>query len=363
MPIADCRFPISSYSAFGERRCPDAPVARPALRQLAPATVARQWHSALWRACLRVALVCAVLACLPVAYGQSPANPAASAPPGRSGTEWPTFRGDAAQTGNSPSPLAGDLKLLWTYESKELISSTAAIQGGAVYVGTDKGRLLALDLAGGQLKWQYKAQGAIAAAPGVRDGKVFVGDRTGVFHAVNAETGAKAWTYETEGEIISSANFFRHDVLFGSYDNNLYCLSAETGKAEWKFETDYVVHCQPVHRGGLGQERSAASRRERRTASSRERSTAPAVIAGCDSRLRFVAWQRGRRSGGIALSWSRTSPRLRRSTASGSTFHLRPSPALRRLIRVSGPAVLPPAGPRLPGRTTLRPRPSSKANN
>jgi len=302
MPIADCRFPISSYSAFGERRCPDAPVARPALRQLAPATVARQWHSALWRACLRVALVCAVLACLPVAYGQSPANPAASAPPGRSGTEWPTFRGDAAQTGNSPSPLAGDLKLLWTYESKELISSTAAIQGGAVYVGTDKGRLLALDLAGGQLKWQYKAQGAIAAAPGVRDGKVFVGDRTGVFHAVNAETGAKAWTYETEGEIISSANFFRHDVLFGSYDNNLYCLSAETGKAEWKFTTDYVVHCSPCIAEGWA--RSEAPPLVESGVPPLAGSGVPplAVIAGCDSRLRFIDLAKGTESGSIALS-------------------------------------------------------------
>jgi outer membrane protein assembly factor BamB len=194
---------------------------------------------------------------------------------------WPTFRGNAAQTGVAASPLTDRLQLLWTYEAKSPIESTAAIQDGVVYVGTMKGELLAIDLATHKLKWPpYKAKGAIEGAPGIRDGKLFFGDRRGTFHAVNAATGEKLWTFDTSGEIISSANFTGENVLFGSYDHFLYCLSADTGKIVWKFETDAEVHASPCIADGA------------------------VVIAGCDAQLRLIDAANGTQRGILQLSFN-----------------------------------------------------------
>ena len=99
---------------------------------------------------------------------------------------WLTFRGDAAQTGAARSPLADQLDLLWTYEAEDPVESTAAIADGTVYVGTDAGKLLALDLATGTLKWEYTAEDAIRAAPAVRDGRVFVGTERMAFWVLKA---------------------------------------------------------------------------------------------------------------------------------------------------------------------------------
>ena len=50
--------------------------------------------------------------------------------------EWPTFRGNPAQTGVATCDLPDRLVQLWAFESKEPVASTAAIAHGTVYVGT-----------------------------------------------------------------------------------------------------------------------------------------------------------------------------------------------------------------------------------
>lgn len=201
----------------------------------------------------RIALICATALTCRAADREKPAP-------------WPTFRGNAAQTGVAASPIARRLELLWTYEAKAPIESTAAIQDGVAYVGTMKGELLAIALATGKRKWRYQAEGPIAAAPGIRDGKLFFGDKMGIFHAVSAATGEKLWTFEMsrDSQIISSANFIGANVLFGSYDYHLYCLSADTGKLVWKFRTDAEVHSSPCIADGA------------------------VILAGCDAQLRVI---------------------------------------------------------------------------
>src|SRR6266545_7735490 len=61
-------------------------------------------------------------------------------------TNWPQFRGNARLTGVAAA-LPDTLKLKWTYEAGESIESSAAIADGAVFVGSSKGELLAIDLA------------------------------------------------------------------------------------------------------------------------------------------------------------------------------------------------------------------------
>ena len=102
---------------------------------------------------------------------------------------WPQFRGTARLTGVATAAPPATLALKWTYEAGESVESSAAIVDGAVYVGSTKGELLALDLETGKLRWKYATgpNGFIGeSSPAVADGAVFVGDLAGTVHAVSA---------------------------------------------------------------------------------------------------------------------------------------------------------------------------------
>jgi outer membrane protein assembly factor BamB len=166
--------------------------------------------------------------------------------------EWPQFRGNAQLTGVAAGPVPATLKLLWTYDAGEGIQSSAAIAGGAVYVGVESADLLAVDLATGKLRWKYHGQDGIdESSPLVHDGVVYVGDIAGTLHAVRAADGQALWTFKTGSEIRSSPVIDGDRLFIGSYDGNLYCLSVKDGKILWKFTTSSYVHATPAIAGGL----------------------------------------------------------------------------------------------------------------
>src|SRR5262249_53299813 len=70
--------------------------------------------------------------------------------------DWPLFRGNALQTGVSKAKLPDKLEVLWKFETKEAIESTAAIANGVAYVGSFDEHLYAIELASGKEKWKFK---------------------------------------------------------------------------------------------------------------------------------------------------------------------------------------------------------------
>ena len=68
---------------------------------------------------------------------------------------WSQFRGNHSLTGVSQSNVPNSLKQLWTYEAGESIESSAAIVGGTVFVGSQKGELIALSLENGSVYWKF----------------------------------------------------------------------------------------------------------------------------------------------------------------------------------------------------------------
>ena len=103
--------------------------------------------------------------------------------------------------------MPATLKVRWTFEAGDAVESSAAIAGGVAYVGSQKGELLALDLATGKPRWRYKTvEGIGESSPAVSTalGLVFVGDLSGTVHAVRVADGQAAWTFKTKGEVKSS---------------------------------------------------------------------------------------------------------------------------------------------------------------
>ncbi len=212
---------------------------------------------------------------------------------------WSQFRGNHRLTGVSQSAVPRNLKLLWTYEAGESIESSAAIVGGTVFVGSQKGELTALSLENGTVYWKFSTGNPIGeSSPAYSAGVVYIGDLSGWINAVSATDGKKLWAFKTGSEIKSSPVVVGDRVLIGSYDQHLYCLSTRNGSVLWKFRTDGPVHSTPGVSGGN------------------------AFIAGCDEMFRAIRISDGQEVFKISSeAYTGASPAIKDDLAFYGTFN------------------------------------------
>ena len=211
---------------------------------------------------------------------------------------WSQFRGNHSLTGVSESNVPTSLKQLWTYEAGDSIESSAAIVGSTVFVGSQKGELVALNLENGSVYWKFSTGSPIGeSSPAYAGGAVYIGDLGGWLNALNASDGKKLWAFKTNGEIKSSPVVVGDRVLIGSYDEHLYCLSARDGSLLWKFKTNGPVHSTPGVSGGM------------------------AFIAGCDALFRAIRIADGKEVFNVSSgAYTGASPALRSGSAFYGTF-------------------------------------------
>jgi outer membrane protein assembly factor BamB len=212
---------------------------------------------------------------------------------------WSQFRGNPSLTGVSQANVPSSLKLLWTVEAGDSIESSAAIVGSTVFVGSQKGELLSVNLDNGAVYWKYTIDSPIGeSSPAYSNGVVYVGDLGGWFHAVNATDGKKIWAFKTGSEIKSSPVVVGDRVLIGSYDQHLYCLSTRNGSVLWKVKTNGPVHATPGISDGL------------------------AFIAGCDELFRAIRIADGREVFNVSSdAYTGASPAIRGGSAYYGTFN------------------------------------------
>lgn len=235
------------------------------------------------------ALACVLLCLLALSPAKAQETP---------GDNWSQFRGNHQLTGVSQSNVPSSLKQLWTYEAGESIESSAAIVGGTVFVGSQKGELVALSLDNGSVYWKFSTGNPIGeSSPAYGNGAVFIGDLGGWLNALNASDGRKLWAFKTNGEIKSSPVVIGDRVLIGSYDEHLYCLNARNGSLLWKFKTNGPVHATPGISDGM------------------------AFIAGCDEMFRAIRIADGKEVFSVSSgAYTGASPALRSGSAFYGTF-------------------------------------------
>lgn len=185
-------------------------------------------------------------------------DPSASdpTPPSTSqGPDWPMFRGSPTLTGVTSAKLPEKLTLAWAFDTHGPVSSSPAVVGNRVYIGSGSSNLFALNLADGKPAWTFTASGPIEASPLVLDGRVYIGDINTNFYALDATTGRALWTFGLEDKIKSSANWVAtpqgKSILIGGYDFKLYSLNPDTGRTNWVFETGNYINGTPAVGGGL----------------------------------------------------------------------------------------------------------------
>src|ERR1051325_5889376 len=206
---------------------------------------------------------------------------------------WSQFRGNQQLTGVSQSKVPESLKPLWTYDAGDSIESSAAIVGRTVFVGSQKGELVALSLDNGSVYWKFPTGSPIGeSSPAYGNGVVYIGDLGGWLNALSASDGKKLWAFKTNGEIKSSPVVVGDHVFIGSYDENLYCLSARDGKMRWHFKTNGPVHSTPGIADGM------------------------AFIAGCDELFRAIRISDGKEVFNVSsVAYTAASPALREGSA------------------------------------------------
>jgi outer membrane protein assembly factor BamB len=133
-----------------------------------------------------------------------------------------------------------DGRLLWTMETGAPFEAPARFDGDTVYVGSNDGRLYAVELATGKLRWKYDAQQEVGTTPIVAGDLVLVMTLQDTLVAVDARTGAWRWHHRREGRegftvrgaaavVVSGA------LALGAYsDGTIAALELATGTVRWE---------------------------------------------------------------------------------------------------------------------------------
>jgi len=150
---------------------------------------------------------------------------------------WPMFHHDLNHTGYSTSTAPNTNNTVWSYTTGGNVASSPAVVDGVVFIGSNDGKVYALNVYTGAHIWNYTTGSVAWSSPAVADGKVYVGSWDSKVYCLDASTGTHIWNYTTGREVLSSPAVAYGKVYVGSGDNNVYCLNASTGTSIWIYPT------------------------------------------------------------------------------------------------------------------------------
>lgn len=174
----------------------------------------------------------------------------------------------------------------WTFESRVLIEFPPAVSDGLLVVGTNSGRVFAMDSDTGALRWARRMRGNIAASPAIADGvvympamsgtlaayraadgkllwefsnggspiessplvvdgRVYVGAHNGLLYALDAATGDRVWSYQAPGDIKGSAALSGDNIVVGDYAGQVHAVDRRTGSAVWRVPVGARIYGGP----------------------------------------------------------------------------------------------------------------------
>jgi len=114
--------------------------------------------------------------------------------------------------------------------------SSPTVSGGMVYVGTDSGRLYALDAATGQTRWSTYPISTTTSAnfstPAVVNGMVYFCSQDSRLYAFDAVTGHLRWSSLSDNTVRSSP-IVVNGVVYATGNEAVYAFDAVTGHLRW----------------------------------------------------------------------------------------------------------------------------------
>ena len=147
---------------------------------------------------------------------------------------------------NTVVALTGSGRLAWTFRGSRHFDATPALSRGHAIVGSDDGRVRALDMTTGRMVWEVATRGPIRASPAIgSDGVIRIGSYDRRMYAITSE-GEVTWMHVTGGRIHGSVVVDSSGaMIFGSQDNALYALD-KNGYRLWRLDLESDIDSTPV---------------------------------------------------------------------------------------------------------------------
>lgn len=153
-------------------------------------------------------------------------------------------------TSISATPIAPGTER-WTYTTGNSVASSPAVSAdGTVYVGSQDGRLYAIN-ADGTLKWRYETGAEIYSSPAIAtDGTIYVTSWDDHLYALNPD-GTLKWSYVVGDTTVGSGGYSSPaiasdgTVYVGSFDDHLYALNPD-GTLRWRYATGDDIDSSPA---------------------------------------------------------------------------------------------------------------------
>jgi len=167
-------------------------------------------------------------------------------------SDWPQLQHDPAHTGYTPDEPNPPYRLLWHRDLKEPMAtaSQVIVADGKVFVGTNYGRLYALNRNTGRTAWTYETAGPVLGSPAHQAGVIYVNSMDRHCHAVDAKTGLGLWKFETAEGIWAAPVIADGKVFVAGRDGFVYAVGPKTGRQLWKSPIGSLVMCTPAYADG-----------------------------------------------------------------------------------------------------------------
>ena len=165
----------------------------------------------------------------------------------QAGDEWPMYRGALNHTGVGATGPVGSAGVLWNFTTgggKWAITSSPAVAGGLVYVGSDDNHTYCLNASTGMQVWNFSTGGHVESSPAIAGGYAYFGSDDGNVYCLDARTGDFIWNYTTYqyfpepyppqvAAVPSSPAVAGGCVFVGNEGGNIYCLNCSNGNQVW----------------------------------------------------------------------------------------------------------------------------------
>jgi eukaryotic-like serine/threonine-protein kinase len=153
-------------------------------------------------------------------------------------SQWNTFHGNAARTGWAAGPAPVHNDTLWSFDTGAPVQSSPVISGGALFVGSDNGRLYALSPSTGRELWNrsFGEFAVVQSTPAVQGDTLYIGCQnfsgSGLF-ALDASDGSVRWSVPDDTGIVASPALADGAVFWASQNGSVLSANATTGEVLW----------------------------------------------------------------------------------------------------------------------------------
>ncbi|HZI17234.1 MAG TPA: PQQ-binding-like beta-propeller repeat protein [Pyrinomonadaceae bacterium] len=171
------------------------------------------------------------------------------------------LHGPAAADG--PPALSKPLKSAWSYSTDELLDFSPAVHGRSLYLPLAGGKVVSVEIAGGNFKWRTEVGGEISAPPAADDEGVFVSTAVttdarargskvrGVLRLLSPDGGVTVWVRSLEAPVRGSLAVSEGVLYAATSEGRLYAFEGRTGNIKWVRQNGSPFQTSPVVAGGL----------------------------------------------------------------------------------------------------------------